>query len=52
LAASTSITRVAAPAITPASGCAPPMPPQPPVSSQRPASVPPKCLRAQAMKVS
>ncbi len=35
-----------------ASGCAPPMPPQPAVSVRVPASVPPNRLRATAPKVS
>ena len=35
-----------APASTPASGCAPPMPPRPAVRTKRPASEPPKCSRA------
>jgi hypothetical protein len=35
-----------------ASGCAPPMPPQPAVSVSVPASVPPKRLAATAAKVS
>ena len=35
-----------------ASGWAPPMPPSPAESTSRPASVPPKCVRAQAPNVS
>ena len=43
---STSTTRAAAPFIVAASGCAPPMPPRPAVTTRRPASVPPKWRRA------
>ena len=35
-----------------ASGCAPPMPPSPAVTTNRPASVPPNRLRAAAANVS
>ena len=47
-----SIAIIEAPAIVAASGCAPPMPPSPAVTIQRPAAAPPKCVRAQAAKVS
>ena len=49
---STSMPRIAAPFIVAASGCAPPMPPSPAVSTKRPASDPPKCVRATAPNVS
>ena len=40
------------PAMVAASGCAPPMPPRPPVRIQRPAGAPPKCWFATAKNVS
>ena len=36
---------IEAPAMVAASGCAPPMPPRPPVRTQRPLRLPPKCWR-------
>ena len=41
-----------APANTAANGCAPPMPPSPPVRIQRPRRSPPKCWRPASAKVS
>ena len=49
---STSTPRNAAPFIVAASGCAPPIPPSPAVTTSRPASVPPKCWRAHSANVS
>ncbi|CSC44740.1 Uncharacterised protein [Vibrio cholerae] len=40
------------PAIVAAKGCAPPMPPNPPVKTQRPLASPLKCFFATATKVS
>ena len=51
-AASTSTMRQAPPFIVTASGCAPPMPPQPAVSVSVPASVPPNRFAATAANVS
>ncbi len=48
--ASTSIPRNAAPFIVAASGCAPPIPPMPPVTTSFPAKSPPKCFFAAACK--
>jgi hypothetical protein len=49
---STSTTITAPSFIVTANGCAPPMPPAPPVSVNVPASVPPNRLRATAPNVS
>ena len=46
-------TQIATPSfIVTASGCAPPIPPSPPVSVTVPASVPPKCCAAHSANVS
>ena len=47
---STAITE--APAMVAAKGCAPPMPPKPPVNTHLPLSEPPKCCRPTSTKVS
>jgi hypothetical protein len=49
---STSNASMTAPCIVAASGCAPPIPPSPAVTTSRPDSVPPKCRRATAPNVS
>ena len=51
-AGSTSTIRQAPPFMVTASGCAPPMPPQPPVSVSVPARLPPNRLAATAANVS